>query len=122
RTQAVAPVALADQADAGEVRLKGEIRRRLYGREGKDDVEGEAVPGPLEAIVDEGEAPAQRQRGRLTDLDVGGGSAHELDERVERERQLVELRVGVLRWGVEGNGPKEPRSPVHHEDQGGPRC
>src|SRR2546421_10937217 len=103
------------------MRLKGEVRRRLKGRQGKDDVEGEALASALQAAVDEGEAPPQREGCRLTDLHVGGGYAHELDQRIERERQLVELGLGVLRRGVEGKGPKEPRSPPHHEDQGGLR-
>src|SRR6266576_5256160 len=104
------------------MRLKGEIRRRFDGREGKNDLEGEALPSLLQTVVDEGEASAQREGCRPTDLHVKGGAAHELDQRVERERQLVELRVSVLRRGVEGKGPKEPRSPPHHEHQGGLCC
>src|SRR5439155_20710214 len=83
RSEAVPPPALLDQPSPGKVGFRWETWRDREPCRGKSDPEIKALLGPLGAVGEEAETPAEKEGRCGGDRNVGGGTTNELDQRVE---------------------------------------
>src|ERR1700682_2316329 len=121
RSQPLMPAQRPQEAHLGQVCLPWEIWGAWDLRDRSREGEVQALARPLHPVIDGGEAPGEYEPSGWTDGHVRLGGAHEFDERVDRQHQLVELGVDIRGFRVEPEGAKETGArgaPQHHSGIG----